>query len=72
MAFIQNPPPQAIPPDDQVPDQDNIIQVHSIHSRVMRQHYDLYVELMRGPGPLTAVQREMIGIAVSGINQCHY
>jgi alkylhydroperoxidase family enzyme len=38
----------------------------------MRQHYELYLELMRGPGSLTRVQREMIAVAVSAANNCHY
>jgi alkylhydroperoxidase family enzyme len=38
----------------------------------MRLHYELYVELMRGPGPLSRVQREMIAVAVSSANHCHY
>jgi alkylhydroperoxidase family enzyme len=72
MAFIAFQPDDNIPSEHQVPDRDNIIRVHGIHSRVMRQHYDLYGELMRGPGPLTRTQREMIGIVVSSINGCHY
>jgi alkylhydroperoxidase family enzyme len=38
----------------------------------MRQHYDLYRELMRGPGTLDKVQREMIAVVVSSENSCHY
>ena len=72
MAFIQAHPDDVIPVEDRVPDRDNIIRVHSIHSRVMRQHYDLYVELMRGQGPLSRMQREMIAVVVSAMNACHY
>jgi alkylhydroperoxidase family enzyme len=38
----------------------------------MRLHYDLYVELMRAPGPLSRVQRETIAVAVSAVNHCEY
>ncbi len=72
MAFIPFHPDDAIPAEDRVPDRDNIILVHGIHSRVMRQHYDLYVELMRGRGPLTRTQREMFAVVVSAMNACHY
>jgi alkylhydroperoxidase family enzyme len=72
MPFILYPKPEDIPPEDEVPDQDNILRIHGVHSRTMRLHYDLYVELMRGPGPLSRVQREMIAVAVSASNGCHY
>ena len=72
MSFIPFHFDDEIPPKDQVSDRDNIIRVHGIHSRVMRQHYELYVELMRGPGPLSRTQREMIGVVVSSMNGCHY
>ena len=72
MSFISFRFDDEIPPEDQVSDRDNIIRVHGIHSRVMRQHYELYVELMRGSGPLSRTQREMIGVVVSSMNGCHY
>jgi alkylhydroperoxidase family enzyme len=72
MAFIDYVPEDAIPAEDRVDDHDNIVRIHGVHSRVMRQHYDLYVEIMRGPGPLSRVQREMLAVAVSVANQCHY
>ncbi len=65
-------------PDDQIPaqyhvaDDDHIIRVHGVHPRVMQLHYDLYVELMRRPGPLTRIQREMVAVVVSATNGCHY
>lgn len=72
MAFITYQPEDQIPPGDRVEDRDNIIRIHGVHSRVMRQHYELYVELMRTPGPLSRIQREMIAIVVSTIKGCHY
>ena len=51
---------------------DNILRIHSVHKAVGRQHLALYQQLMRGPGPLTRVQREMIGVVVSAENQCLY
>lgn len=72
MAFIRYSPDDQIPSEDRVPDQDNILRIHGVHPRTMRQHYDLYAELMRGPGPLSRVQREMIAVVVSAANHCHY
>lgn len=72
MAFIPYRSEDSIPPEDRVPDTDHIIQIHSCHPRVMRRHYELYVELMRRPGPLSRLQREMIAVVVSATNGCHY
>ena len=72
MAFIRFVPEEEIPEADRVRDRDNIIRIHGAHSRVMQQHYDLYVELMRGSGPLSRIQREMIAVVVSATNGCHY
>ena len=72
MAFIRYVPEEEIPERDRVRDRDNIIQIHGVHPRTMRHHYELYKELMRGRGPLTRVQREMIAVVVSVVNACHY
>ena len=72
MAHIAYVPAEDIPTEHRVDDTDNILRIHGVHSRVMRLHYDLYIELMRRPGPLTRVQREMLATAVSAANGCHY
>ena len=72
VAFIDYPPEESIPEADRVPDTDNILRIHGVHSRTMRQHYDLYRELMYSRGPLSRVQREMIAVVVSASNGCHY
>ena len=72
MAYINYIPENDIVEEDRVSDRDNILRIHGVHSRVMRQHYDLYWELMRGPGTLDKVQREMIAVVVSSENSCHY
>lgn len=72
MAYIPYLPKEDIPLEHCVDDTDNILRIHGVHSRVMRLHYDLYIELMRRPGPLTRVQREMLATAVSAANGCHY
>ena len=72
MAFIPYARDDQIPVEDTVPDRDHIIRIHGMHPRTMRQHYELYAELMLGPGPLSRVQREMIAVVVSAANRCHY
>jgi len=72
MAFISYLPQDQIPETDRVPDDDNIIQIHGVHSRIMRQHFELYRELMYSRGPLSRIQREMIALVVSAVNECHY
>ncbi len=72
MAFIGYVPQDGIPAGDRVPDDDNILRIHGVHSATLRQHYELYAELMRGPGPLTRVQREMVAVVVSAENACRY
>jgi len=72
MAFIQYVPEDQIPAEDRVSDTDNILRIHGIHSRLMRRHHDLYVELMHQRGPLSRVQRELIAVVVSTANGCHY
>jgi alkylhydroperoxidase family enzyme len=51
---------------------DSIIRIHSLNPPSMDHHMRLYSHLMRGPSPLTWVQREMIALAVSSANQCFY
>lgn len=72
MAFIKYVRPEDLPPGDRVADPDNIIQIHAIHPAVMRQHYELYVQLMHRAGPLGRRERELLGVRVSALNHCHY
>ena len=72
MAFIPYLDDDDVPETLRVPDRDHIIRIHSVHPETMKHHYEMYVELMRRPGPLTRVQREMIAVVVSSANHCHY
>ena len=51
---------------------DNILKIHSLNPRSLRAHFELYKTLMRGRSDLSLIQREMIAIVVSAINECHY
>lgn len=72
MSFIPYIPPDQQAPADRVADQDNIVQVHSIHPAVMRAHLQLYRAVMHGPGPLSRREREILAVRVSGLNDCPY
>ncbi len=72
MAFIRYVSDEDLPAEDRVPDTDNILQIHGVHPAVMRQHYELYLQLMHRPGPLTRLQREIVAVRVSALNHCHY
>lgn len=50
----------------------NILKVHSIHPEAMTAHFALYRELMFGRSELTRPERELIAVAVSVVNHCHY
>jgi alkylhydroperoxidase family enzyme len=51
---------------------DNILAVHSLHPESLIGHYALYRTLMYGESPLSRAEREMIAVAVSARNRCHY
>lgn len=51
---------------------DNIVRIHSLNPRSMRDHVQLYSHLMRGPSPLSRIQREMLAVVVSAENECFY
>jgi hypothetical protein len=72
MAFIPYYPEDTLTEAERISDRDNIIQIHRAHPAVMRHHYDLYIALMRKPGPLSRVQRELMAVVISALNNCHY
>ncbi len=51
---------------------DNVLKVHSLHPETLRAHVDLYRTIMYGRSAITRPEREMIGVVISTINQCHY
>ncbi len=50
----------------------NILKAHSLRPAVLTTHLHLYRELMFGRSELSRAEREMIAVAVSVVNQCHY
>jgi alkylhydroperoxidase family enzyme len=51
---------------------DNIFQIHALNPRAMAAHNALYVSAMSGTGTLRKVERELIALIVSDLNECHY
>lgn len=51
---------------------DNILKIHSLNPASLEAHYRLYAQLMRGKSGLTRMERELIAVAVSKQNECHY
>ena len=57
-------------PDDEA--LDHVLRVHGPLPRTLTTHLEFYRSILRSPGPLTRVEREVIGVAVSARNQCLY
>jgi len=51
---------------------DNVLAIHSLHPDSLEDHFRLYKTLMYGKGPLGRREREVIAVAVSAANRCHY
>jgi uncharacterized peroxidase-related enzyme len=50
-----------------------VVRLQSLRPEVLEASIELYQRLMLAPeGPLTRAQREMIAVAVSRANDCHY
>ena len=50
----------------------NILKVHSVHPEALSTHLALYLELMFAKSELTRAERELLAVAVSVANDCHY
>jgi len=53
---------------------DNILRIHSLRPESLEGHVRLYRSVLhpRDPAGLTRRERELIGVAVSAANACHY
>ena len=51
---------------------DDILKIHSLNPESLDAHVRLYKTIMYGKSPIRRVNREMIAVLVSSINQCHY
>ncbi|MBO0333643.1 peroxidase-related enzyme [Sneathiella sp. CAU 1612] len=50
----------------------NVLAAYSFDNAKLRAFSDMYGELMLGESGLTKLEREMIAVAVSSVNQCFY
>lgn len=50
----------------------NIMKIHSLNPHTMKDHLNLYVNLMFGKSNLSREERELIGVVVSTMNGCEY
>lgn len=50
----------------------NIYRAQSLSPLTLLAHDRLHCALMHGPGPLSRAQRELLAVAVSQANLCHY
>lgn len=51
---------------------DEIMKVHSLVPSSLRAHLAVYRSAMADTPGLAKVERELVAVAVSGINGCHY
>ena len=50
----------------------NILRISTIHPEALSAHLHFYRTLVHGASPLSRTRREMIAVAVSQLNGCHY
>ena len=51
---------------------DHIVTSGSLNPEALDHHLALYEHLMRGESGLTWAERELVAVAVSVVNDCHY
>jgi alkylhydroperoxidase family enzyme len=51
---------------------DHVLAIHSLHPEGLAGHYALYRAVMASSPTLRKVEREMIALVVSRINDCYY
>jgi len=51
---------------------DNIMAIHSLNPKGMSAHAAIYGSAMSGTKSLRKVERELVALVVSQINDCHY
>lgn len=50
----------------------NVLKIHSLAPHVLAAHLEMYRAAMHSRGALSQADREMIAVAVSWTNRCHY
>jgi len=60
---------QVAEPDGSV---DNVLLIHSLNEHALRAHMSVYLAAMKRPSPLSRLEREIVGVAVSRGARCSY
>ncbi len=50
----------------------HILGIHSLSPKTMLTHLDLYKQIMFARSELSRPDRELVAVAVSSVNHCHY
>ena len=50
----------------------NILKIQSLKPSTLKESMDLYIATMQAGSGLTRAEREMLAVAVSSANDCHY
>lgn len=58
--------------DDRTGRLDNILRVHTLRPETLDGHLHLYRSIMRASTGLSRREREVMAVAVSAYNHCHY
>ena len=51
---------------------DHVLAVHSLHPEGLSTHQGLYTAVMKSTKSFRKVEREMVAVVVSKLNECHY
>lgn len=51
---------------------DNVLKLHSLSPDALQAHVKLYEQAMHKASPLSRIEREVIAVGVSRLNDCHY
>jgi uncharacterized peroxidase-related enzyme len=50
----------------------NVVKAMCLNPRVLNRSMALYTAIMFGPSDLSRLERELLAVVVSSVNDCHY
>ena len=51
---------------------DNVLKAHALNPESLQAHCALYIQSCHRPSPVSRIEREIVGVTVSRLNQCTY
>ncbi len=51
---------------------DSVLKLHSLNPGALAAHAQLYAQAMHAGSPVSRLEREIIAVGVSRLNDCHY